>query len=287
MGFETAFNEITLVLFTTLAPSGALAYGLMAFVALRAKGDERLRVSKALLMPFLVSLVGLVASATHLGNPDNALYVFTRVGQSSLSNEVCAAVLFLGASGSHWLYQHAEHAKPRVLNILLVLAIAASLVFLASIALAYASRTVITWSTPFVPVALCLNALVGGPILALAGLRLSQWGLLAGHIGRILLACSAGALLANVGVYLAQGVELAATKNYLVSAIQLVGNYEVLVLVFFLLAVAGLLVDALPLMRGRGLSLVSAVVASALVFSGIFIMRFAFYMMHMTAGISL
>ena len=63
--------------------------------ALRAQGDERKRLSGALLIPFLVTLVGLVASATHLGNPDNALYVFSRVGASPLSNEVCAAVLFL------------------------------------------------------------------------------------------------------------------------------------------------------------------------------------------------
>ena len=46
-------------------------------------------------------------------------------------------------------------------------------------------------------------------------------------------------------------------------------------------------VDALPLMRGRGISVASAAIASALVFAGIFVMRFAFYMMHMTYGISL
>ena len=57
--------------------------------------------------------------------------------------------------------------------------------------------------------------------------------------------------------------------------------------VFFLLAVAGVAVDALPLMRGRGISVASAAIASALVFAGIFVMRFAFYMMHMTYGISL
>lgn len=34
-GFATAFNEITLVLFTTLAPSGAVAYALMSFPIIR------------------------------------------------------------------------------------------------------------------------------------------------------------------------------------------------------------------------------------------------------------
>ena len=38
---------------------------------------------------------------------------------------------------------------------------------------------------------------------------------------------------------------------------------------------------------GRGISVASAAIASALVFAGIFVMRFSFYMMHMTVGISL
>ena len=286
-GFDTAFNEITLVLFTTLAPSGAVAYAIMGAAALRARGDERKRVSGALLVPFLVTLVGLVASATHLGNPDNALYVFSRVGASPLSNEVCAAVLFLGASGSHWLYQFAEHARPRVQNALLGAAIVASFAFLASVAFAYASRTVVTWDTPFVPVALCLNALVGGPVLALAGLRFSRWSPLAGRAGGALLALSLTALVANVGVYVAQGASVLAMRNYLVSVEQLVPTYGAMVLAFCLLAVAGLAVDAAGMLRGRDVSKASAATASVLVFAGLFVMRFAFYMMHMTYGISL
>lgn len=286
-GFATAFNEITLVLFTTLAPSGAVAYAIMGAAALRARGDERKRVSGALLVPFLVTLVGLVASATHLGNPDNALYVFSRVGASPLSNEVCAAVLFLGASGSHWLYQFAEHARPRVQNALLGAAIVASFAFLASVAFAYASRTVVTWDTPFVPVALCLNALVGGPVLALAGLRFSRWSPLAGRAGGALLALSLAALVANVAVYAAQGASVLSMRNYLVSVEQLVPAYGAMVLAFCLLTAAGLAVDAAGLLRGRGVSKASAATASVLVFAGIFVMRFAFYMMHMTYGISL
>ena len=77
-GFATAFSEITLVLFTTLAPSGAVAYALMSFPIIcgRLSDDAHRRIDKALCIPLIVSLVGLVASATHLGNPANALYVF-------------------------------------------------------------------------------------------------------------------------------------------------------------------------------------------------------------------
>ena len=87
-GFATAFSEITLVLFTTLAPSGAVAYALMSLPIIRGRlsDDAHRRIDKALCIPLIVSLVGLVASATHLGNPANALYVFMGVGRSPLSN---------------------------------------------------------------------------------------------------------------------------------------------------------------------------------------------------------
>lgn len=56
-------------------------------------------------------MVGLVASATHLGNPANALYVFVGVGRSPLSTEVFCAVVFLALAGVYWLYSFAE--RPR------------------------------------------------------------------------------------------------------------------------------------------------------------------------------
>ena len=39
-GFATVLNEITLVLFTTLAPSGAVAYVIMGMAALRAQATS-------------------------------------------------------------------------------------------------------------------------------------------------------------------------------------------------------------------------------------------------------
>lgn len=92
-GFDTAFGEVTLVLFTTLAPSGAVALAIVAAVLLFAKlGDDvRARINKFMCIPLVVTMVGLIASATHLGNPANALYVFMHVGSSPLSNEVSSA----------------------------------------------------------------------------------------------------------------------------------------------------------------------------------------------------
>ena len=100
-GFSTAFSEITLVLFTTLAPSGAVAYLLMNLPVLfgRVDGTLRQRLDRLSCLPLAITMVGLIASATHLGNPSNALYVFTGVGRSPLSTEVFCAVIFLALAG--------------------------------------------------------------------------------------------------------------------------------------------------------------------------------------------
>ena len=76
-GIQLAFNEISLVLFTTLAPSGVVALMLMGAPLLfgRVSGEKARRIDCFMGIPLAVSMVGLVMSATHLGNPDNILYV--------------------------------------------------------------------------------------------------------------------------------------------------------------------------------------------------------------------
>ena len=59
MGFDTAFSEITLVLFTTLAPSGVVAYLCMA-VPVLARGTDaamRQRLNVFLAAPLVLSLI--------------------------------------------------------------------------------------------------------------------------------------------------------------------------------------------------------------------------------------
>ena len=76
LGFSMAIDEITLVLFTTLAPTGAMACVIMAAVLIFAPlgESERTRVNRALCIPLIVAMVGLIASATHLESPaGNAL----------------------------------------------------------------------------------------------------------------------------------------------------------------------------------------------------------------------
>lgn len=124
---------------------------------------------------WFVSMVGLVASATHLGNPANALYVFVGVGRSPLSTEVFCAVVFLALAGVYWLYSFAERPRRGLQRGWMGALIVASGAFVTSVAFAYAADTIVSWDTWHVPANLWLNALVGGPLLALLGLRLARF----------------------------------------------------------------------------------------------------------------
>ena len=299
-GFATAFSEITLVLFTTLAPSGAVAYALMSFPIIRGRlsDDAHRRIDKALCIPLIVSLVGLVASATHLGNPANALYVFMGVGRSPLSNEVFSAVVFLAFSGVYWLYSFAVKPRRLLQRLLAVGACVSAIACITAIAFAYSADTVITWNTPFSPLSLWVNALLGGPVLAIVGLRAARWKSRGNRFGRLMLVLAVVALAACLVAYALQEAIVLPAENAVSSAGDLVPHYALLVCVFAVFAAAGIAVDALSLFRtsvsreGKAspdemtISVVRASVAALLVLAGIFVMRFSFYMMHMTVGIS-
>ncbi|MEG1398113.1 MAG: DmsC/YnfH family molybdoenzyme membrane anchor subunit [Raoultibacter sp.] len=288
-GFETAFGEITLVLFTTMAPSGVIACIVMSLVLLFAPLDEaaRRRVNQFLCIPLVVTLVGLVASATHLGNPANALYVLLGVGRSPLSNEVFSSVLFLGLAGMYWLLSFSEKPRLRFQKAWLIPTILAGVLMVQAIAFAYMAATIISWDTIYVPLSLWLNSLVGGPILALVSVRVARAHDAWPPLGRVLCSIATVALVANVVVYLLQDATMASLVNSYVSAADLVPHYLGMIFGFAVLAGSGIVFAAWPLLRGTTACLPRDILACLLLFSGIFLMRFGFYMMHLTAGISL
>lgn len=341
-----ALDEVTLVLFTTLAPSGAVALMVMAGVLLFGSHDAptRARIDKWVCLPLVVTMVGLVASATHLGNPANALYVFLHVGSSPLSNEVFCAVLFLACGGLYWLYSFAASPLRAVQRLLQALLLLTGVAFVTAVAFAYSVETVPTWNLPTSPVLLWLNALMGGSLLAALSLYVACWQPLAGRFGRVLAAAARIALAANAVGYAVQGALMSGMKNAVVTTMDLVPHYWAMCVTALLLAAAGCVLSALALRwvsRTAGLSQAAQgsqgddlpqavresqdpqgdrlpqtaqvpqvddlpravwapssdlpfskractlfVVACILAFAAIFIMRFAFYMMHLTVGLA-
>ena len=301
-GFDMAFSEITLVTFTTLAPSGVVALVIVAGVLLLANLDAqaRARINKFTCIPLVVTMAGLIASATHLGNPANALYVFLHVGSSPLSNEVFSAVLFLACSGLYWLYSFSAKPIAWLQRAVLALIAVTGAAFVTMVALAYSVDTIATWNLPTVPVSLWLNALIGGPLLAVVTLYAARWRAIAGRFGLVLAVLPFVALAANVAVLVAQGTLMGNVENSLISARQLVPNYGAMLAVFAVLCLVGCLASAMtmhvvsrqtvaagqsPLAFSK--RVMTCLCASCvLVFAGIFVMRFAFYMMHLTVGVA-
>ena len=122
------------------------------------------RIERYLVVPLVFAITGLIASATHLGTPANALYVITGIGRSPLSNEV-AAVAFLAFGGAYWFLAFRDEVAPVLRRVLAVVVPAAGAAFVAMIAFAYSVSTVPTWNLPTVPIMLRLAALASGPFV--------------------------------------------------------------------------------------------------------------------------
>ncbi|MCI8367710.1 MAG: dimethyl sulfoxide reductase anchor subunit [Eggerthellaceae bacterium] len=184
---ETALSEITLVLFTTIAPAGIVGYMTVALYGLLASREQAARASRYLVIPLVLVISGLIASATHLGTPANALYVLAGVGRSPLSNEVVAVVGFLAVGGVWWMLSFRDDVARAVQQVAFCLAIVAGLAALAMISLAYSVETVPTWNLPYGPLTLWLGSVAPGVLVGLftlmaAGVpakRPFAWGLAA------------------------------------------------------------------------------------------------------------
>lgn len=289
-GLATAFDEITLVFFTTLAPSGALAYVLMALPIIVRPGsvEEAMyeKLDRFLCLPVLVAMVGLIASATHLGNPANVLYVLTGFGRSPLSTEVVVGAVFLGSAGVFWLTAFSEKAAHVTVRRIVAAVISLlGLGFIGAVSLAYDVDTIISWDTLYTPVTTWLNALCGGPILALLGLRLARFYTPEHKLGRAFVAVAAAALAISVAVYAFWAASLPQLQSALASASEYAPLFGPSIALFVLLGAASLVL-AVKAVRWPGEAPTGLLVAATvLMLAAIFLMRFQFYMIHLTAGL--
>ena len=291
-GLSTALNEITLVLFTSLAPSGALAYVLMALPLIVRGGalgqDVRRRLDRFLCVPVIVAMVGLVASATHLGNPANALYVITGFGRSPLSNEVVCGAVFLGAAGIFWLTSFSEGREHLLVRRVAVAIISLlGLVFVGVISFAYDVGTIITWDSPLAPVTTWLNALTGGPLLAIFGMRLARFYTDGHRYGRALLVFGCVAFAVSIFVYAFWGLSLPGLRNAIASASELAPLFVPSIVLFAVIGVLAFFLGIRTVAWEGEAPLWLPVLSTAFMLGGIFLMRFQFYMIHLTAGVGI
>ena len=295
---ETALSEITLVLFTTIAPAGAVGYMAM-IVASFCSSDESAarRIERYLVVPLVFAISGLIASATHLGTPANALYVITGIGRSPLSNEVAAAVAFLAFGGVYWFLAFRDEVAPILRRILAVAVITAGVAFVSMIAFAYSVNTVPTWDLPTVPIMLCFAALASGPFVGFLGIEASGAGA-SGLFRRACLAVAAVSAAANLVVLVIEMGMLSGVATTVQAAKDLVPWFPGVAVAFALCEAAALVLAVLaPRFSLKGQeggatgsatrapgSVIVLSAAALLSLAGCFAVRFAFYAMHMTSG---
>lgn len=232
-GLDFALNDICLAAFTTLAPGATLAYVVLACTLLLGKLDSRLRqrIESWLIVPLAVATVGLVASATHLGTPSNALYVFRTVGASPLATEVFSAVLFLGTSCSYWLGCIYIEGHKALRSLWLLASIAAAVLFIVGTDLAYAMPTVITWDTVLAQAILPCTALACMTPLTLLIYTCSGYTSKVGLM-RILAGISLVATAASCILMAMQHMDLGTQRNAFGTAAELVPLYPAAIALF-------------------------------------------------------
>jgi anaerobic dimethyl sulfoxide reductase subunit C (anchor subunit) len=288
--FDFALEEIALVLFTTIAPVGACSCIILALILIfsRTESAEYLRLSKRMIVPITIATLGFVASATHLGTPENALYAFTGVGRSPLSNEIFFAVVFLALGGSFWLVSYSRQFQQPRLHIAHRLWCAAIVltgsIFIAFAAFAYHVDTIITWKNSYVPINLIVGAVTGGSLLTILTLKIAGWPSLK-RMSTLLCLIAVVALAANGVVLFLQNLELPMATNLYGTAVDLVPRYSLAIGVYLILGSASIALTFWVTRREASVSVLLGLLL--LFFIGLFPVRFSFYMMHMIVGLGL
>ncbi len=291
---ETAVSEITLVVFTTLAPAGIVALIVMLVELLFSKDVERVkRLGRYLVLPLGLAVVGLIASATHLGTPANALYVLTGIGRSPLSNEVGATVAFFVFAGVYWIYSFGNRPLNAAGKAWIGVTIASALVCLWFISTAYTVASIPTWSLPQAQATLWLDALSSGPVVALFCMLCAK-ALPSKRKIIALVALAVVAAVVNLIVLFFEYESLAFIQTTATAALGLIPAYEVIMLIFSLFEVLGCAGCWFSLLRDGALekaisrspqSMVVMALAALSVCLASFAVRFCFYSMYMTLGV--
>ena len=284
---EMAISEISLVVFTAIAPAGAIGYIVMALVA-RLASDAKMgeRADRFLVLPLILTLVGLIASATHLGTPANALYVITGVGRSPLSNEVVSAAAFLALGGAYWILAFPYRQRTAPKTALLVASLISAAAFVHFVSRAYAVESIITWNNPVAPYTQWACAVAAGALVGLMGLRIAHFPV-ARNLAAVLISVSALASVLCIGLLIWEWQFVSPMRTVTTNAADAAGLFTAQTIAFAVLAIAGIVCAIVGerLSASERFAPAPFIVSVVLLLIACFIVRFTFYAMYMTAGV--
>lgn len=178
MLFEAASSEISLLIFSVLVPMGITAMGLVGLVraSLGLSEEVAKKADTMLAIPAIVTIIGLIASFTHLGSPSHVFGMATGIGSSPLSNEIVVAGIAIVVAIVYFIFALVKHPAENVHKVFGIALIVLGLVCALFTGLAYMMPTIATWDSPVGAVSQMCAALFGGAalaalVLALAGAK--------------------------------------------------------------------------------------------------------------------
>ena len=153
----------SVIVFTSLS---GLGFGLFAWIGLGFPGFTGMAAFGVYFLAYALSVIGLLASTFHLGNPKNAIYAFSQWETSWLSREGIMAIvtlllfapmaiaqIFFGSSAWNWLG---------------LIGTATALLTVFTTSMIYTQlKTIPRWNMPLTPVLFLLYAIAGGALLSM------------------------------------------------------------------------------------------------------------------------
>ncbi|GLR62732.1 dimethyl sulfoxide reductase anchor subunit family protein [Marinospirillum insulare] len=275
-------KDFPLVIFTLLQQMATGGFIILALLLLTKAIDQnnRLQLSKRLLVIVILSGLALMTSTLHLGHPFRGPNVLFGLGRSWLSNEVIITGLFFGSVASYWLmsWRFPEWANLKQLS--LIVGLLSGLAGLSAMSLTYMIYTVPVWDTWHTAASFFTTALTAGALLALlisqslAGEKPTQFIHLVGLIG--LISC---ALVMAMQAQYWGGVSSAVTTP----VEQFPGYASWMLTRAALLLLAALVWLAVLITRKTSSFVIFLTLALVLIAEGMG--RVVFYGVHMTAGL--
>lgn len=156
-------HELPLVFFTVLAQA-SVGIVVFATVGLLLGQIDHQQHQKALFIALISLALGGVASLFHLGQPFRAINALSAVGQSPMSNEIIATILF-GTLLFVALLCNKTEQKRSIVTISSLLASMAGVGLAMVIPQVYLIESVGHWNTPFTSISMILTAVVVGASL--------------------------------------------------------------------------------------------------------------------------
>lgn len=288
----SAFAELPLALFSTLAPMGAGAFLILAVLFGTTKLDDAAlsRVDKFTAIPVVLVIAGFVAAFFHLANPLNAFDVFTGLGSSPMSNELAVGCLFAVIMLVYWIWAMSGKMSMGARKGLAWATAIIGLVFAWFTGMAYMIDTIPSWNTLAAPVQVLGFSLVGGGAVGVLVLVLAQLsdalrnGALKGTVQVVL----AAGIVLGAGGLLVQAATTGAMSNAVFSGADLVSG-AMAIIVCGVICLVGAGACGAFAVRGAGASALTGVSlgAAILALAGILMLRLAFYAMELSVGVSI